>query len=160
MLHYREATVADLPSVCALGDEVNSLHHQAFPNIFAGPGRPDRDLAHWSGSISKEDSTIFVAQDGTSLVGFVTVSLARENHSLLQPTTYGRVGTIGVGSGRRGQGIGRTLMQLAQEWVRHRGGVDVRLNVWAFNAQALHMYSELGYEVRSHQLALVLPGEA
>ena len=160
MLHYREATVADLPSVCALGEEVNSLHHQAFPHIFAGPGTLDRDLGHWSTSISKEDRTTFVAQDGTSLVGFVTVSLEREKHSLLQPATYGRVGSVGVMSGRRGQGIGRALMQLAQEWVRHRGGIEVRLNVWAFNAHALHMYSELGYEVRSHQLAFVLSGEA
>ncbi len=161
MLTYREATAPDLRAICALGEEVNAVHHAAFPRIFAGPGEADRDAGHWSGSIARDDSTTFVAQDASgALVGFVTVSLVSESHSLLQPMRFGRVGSVGVTESRRGQGIGRELMQRAQNWVLQRGGAEVRLNVWAFNAHALHLYEELGYEVRSLFLVKALDRQA
>ena len=47
-------------------------------------------------------------------------------------------------------------MSLAQAWVRQNGGHEVRLNVWSFNEHALHVYKELGYEVRSLNLAKVV----
>ncbi len=102
-----------------------------------------------------------MAQDASgALVGFVTVSLVSESHSLLQPMRFGRAGSVGVTESRRGQGIGRELMQRAQNWVLQRGGAEVRLNVWAFNAHALHLYEELGYEVRSLFLVKALDRQA
>lgn len=152
---YREATEADLQAICALGEEVNAVHHAAFPAIFAGPGPADRDAAHWKSSIGRHDATTFVAEASATLVGFVTVSIVSESHSLLQPLRFGRVGSVGITASQRGRGIGRELMQRVQDWVARQGGVEVRLNVWAFNTHALHVYEELGYEVRS--LFLVKP---
>ena len=157
MPSFRLATESDVPAICALGEEVNSLHFEAFPQVFAGPGAPERDRAHWANGILKEDSATFVAEDHDAAIGFVTVSITTEIHSLLQPICFGRVGSVAVTSSMRGRGIGRDLMRLAERWVQDRGGVEVRLNVWAFNIHALHMYRELGYEVRSHQLARLLP---
>ena len=160
MLIYREATPSDLPSICALGEEVNSVHHRAFPEVFAGTGAPDRDAAHWLSSIGKEAATTFVAEDAGDVVGFVNVSMVIESHSLLQPMRFGRVGSVSVTEAMRGKGIGRSLMNQAQEWVAERDGTELRLNVWAFNAHALHMYEELGYEIRSHALVKQLQGGA
>jgi GNAT superfamily N-acetyltransferase len=67
---------------------------------------------------------------------------------------------VSVTEKRRGEGLGRVLMNLAQDWVLQNGGSEVRLNVWAFNSHALHLYEELGYEVRSHFLAKRLPSGA
>jgi ribosomal protein S18 acetylase RimI-like enzyme len=150
---FREASEADLESICTIGGEVNAIHHRVFPHIFAGPGLPGRDREHWASSIGGSSSTTFVAEDRGRVVGFVTVSVATESHSLLQPLRYGRVGSVGVVADCRGRGIGPQLMKLAENWVLQNGGREVRLNVWAFNAHALHMYEELGYEVRSHFLA-------
>ena len=156
-MRYRLATEDDLPSICTLGEEVNAVHHRAFPEIFAGPGEHDRDAAHWLSSIGKEFSITFVAEEAGEILGFVNVSIVNESHSLLQPMRFGRVGSVSVTKERRGQGIGPALMSLAQDWVAQNGGVEVRLNVWAFNSHALHLYEELGYEVRSHFLAKRLP---
>jgi ribosomal protein S18 acetylase RimI-like enzyme len=109
---------------------------------------------------AKPDATTFVAEDSTSVVGFVSVSVVNETHTLLQPLRIGRVGSVGVAENWRGQGIGRELMRQAHGWVFSRGGVEVRLNVWAFNVQALHMHEELGYEVRYMSLAKQLPSGA
>jgi ribosomal protein S18 acetylase RimI-like enzyme len=157
MPSFRLADESDLPAICALGEEVNSLHHQAFPGIFAAPGAPERDRAHWANGILKEDAATFIAEEHGSAVGFVNVSVTTESRPLLERIRFGRVDSVAVASSMRGRGIGRELMRRAEEWVRDRGGIEVRLNVWAFNTRALHLYRELGYEVRSHQLARPLP---
>lgn len=157
---YREAIDSDLGAICALGEEVNALHHEAFPHIFAGAGAADRDAAHWHSSIGRDDATTIVAEAQGVLVGFVTVSIVTESHSLLQPMRFGRVGSVGITRRHRGRGIGPALMQRAHEWVARRGGVEMRLNVWAFNTHALHVYEALGYDVRSLVLVKPLAGEA
>ena len=96
MRNYREATEPDLSAICALGEEVNAIHHRAFPHVFASAGEVDRDAAHWMNSIGKQDGTTFVAEESGSLVGFVNVSIVTESHSLLQPIRFGRVGSVVV----------------------------------------------------------------
>ena len=159
-MHYREATQDDLPSICTLGEEVNAIHHRAFPDIFAGPGEHDRDAAHWLSSIGKDHAITILAEENGKILGFVNVSIVNESHSLLHPMRFGRVGSVSITEGRRGQGIGRALMKLAQDWVAQHGGMEVRLNVWTFNSHALHLYEELGYEIRSLFLAKRMPSGA
>ena len=159
MHDYREASADDLSAICALGEEVNTIHHRAFPDVFAGAGTPDRDAAHWLGSIGKESATTFVVEDAGKLLGFLSVSVLDESHSLLQPMRFGRIGSVCVTQAKRGQRIGHALMNLAQDWVVQRGAAELRLNVWEFNRQALHLYEELGYEIRSHFLVKRLPSK-
>lgn len=44
---YREASQEDLDQISRLGEEVNVLHHEAWPHIFACPGDPMRHASHW-----------------------------------------------------------------------------------------------------------------
>ena len=153
-VHYREATESDLAAICALGMQVNTLHHEAFPRHFAPPADPMRDSAHWATSLAQPMATIFVAElQPGQLAGFITVAVQDEAHSLLQPMRIGRIGTVGVTSEWRGHGIGRALMQRAQDWVQARGATELRLHVWAFNEAARRLYDELGYELRMLTLA-------
>ena len=153
-VQYREATDSDLGAICALGMEVNALHHDAFPRHFAPPADPLRDSAHWAASVAQPMATTFVAEFAPGqLAGFITVTVQDENQSLLQPMRIGRIGTVGVTAEWRGQGIGRALMQQAHDWVRDRGAAEMRLHVWAFNDTARRLYDELGYELRMLTLA-------
>ncbi len=153
---YRTATDSDLPALCALGEEVNAIHHRALPHVFAAPGASDRDLPHWSFALTNPESVVFVAEDAGRVVAFVNVSVMNEPRPSLQPLRYGRVGSVSVTQDMRGQGIGPELMRRAHEWVNERGGHEVRLMVSSFNQHALHVYEELGYEVRSLNLAKVV----
>jgi len=162
---YREATPDDLHGICTLGMQVNVLHHETFPQLFAPPADPLRDAAHWASSIAQPAATSFVAEHSPGhLAGFVTVAVVDETHSLMQPMRFARVGTLGVTPEWRGHGIGRALMEHAQEWAAARGALELRLNVWAFNDTAQNLYRELGYELRLLTLAKPLrdplPGAA
>jgi ribosomal protein S18 acetylase RimI-like enzyme len=146
---YREAELHDLPGVCALGEVVNLLHHDAWPSIFAPRSDPSRDAPHWRRSIGQPHATTFVAEHSGELMAFITVMLVDESNSRLQPMRYAHVGSVCVAEPFRGRGIGKQLMSLAEQWAAGRGARDMRLNVWAFNESALAFYEELGYEVRS-----------
>jgi len=152
MVIYREATVDDLSAICSLGEEVNAIHHSAWPHIFAPTGAPGRDSEVWATGIAAETATTFLAEDQGEVLGFVSVAFIDETNSLLQRARYAKINSISVAARNRGQGIGRELMAQAEAWAVGHGATDVRLNVWAFNESARAMYRELGYEIRSHML--------
>jgi ribosomal protein S18 acetylase RimI-like enzyme len=155
-ISLREATAADLPAICLLGEEVNALHHHAEPQVFAPPGDPERHRAHWQATLGQPAATTFVALDGDAVVGFITVTVVDETHSLLQPLRFARIGTVGVCAQQRGAGIGKALMVRAEAWAHARGCVETRLQVGAFNTRAARLYAELGYELRTSMLARAL----
>jgi len=152
-LTFRRATLADLPSLAALGDEVNAVHHEALPDVFAPPV-PGRDEAHWRDAIGADDAHVaFVAESDGTLVGFVTGRVSDEASPMFVPMLLCHVGTLGVAAAMRGRGIGHALMALLEGWARERGAVEMHLNVWRFNGGAARLYAELGYEERSAFMA-------
>lgn len=146
---YRRATVADLPTIRALGQVVNRLHHEAWPHIFAAmPDRAGED-AHWLRSLQDDNGAAFLACVEDGAVGFVTLRLVDEDHCLLQPGRHALIGTLCVATAMRGRGIGRALMAHAEEWAATHGAGDIRLEVWEFNTAARRLYEELGYSIQA-----------
>jgi GNAT superfamily N-acetyltransferase len=56
---------------------------------------------------------------------------------------------VEVDEARRGEGLGRVAMQLAEEWTLARGGKRIALNVFGPNTVARSLYDSLGYEVQA-----------
>ena len=157
MISYRKASTNDLTSICAIGNEVHQIHHAAWPQIFAPVGSVERDRAFWAKDIDTPNAATFVAERNTQIIGFIAVAVVTEASSLMQPMTYGRIGSVSVTAEHRGKGVGRALVALAEQWAATFGAVDMRLQVWTFNERAIALYEELGYSVRSHFLGRQLP---
>ncbi len=51
-------------------------------------------------------------------------------------------------------------MHAAETWAQARGAGEIRLEVWTFNVAAIALYAELGYAVRSHNMAKLLTPSA
>jgi ribosomal protein S18 acetylase RimI-like enzyme len=161
LVTYREATIDDLRAICVVGQEINAIHHDAWPDIFAPSSDPGRDESLWAEMIGQPNATSFVAQSDDEVVGFVNVLFVeRDRNPLLQPFSFARVGSIGVAEAHRGRGIGRELMRQAEAWASARGARHLSLHVWAFNERAVDLYRELGYAVRSHSMGKRLAPEA
>jgi ribosomal protein S18 acetylase RimI-like enzyme len=95
---------------------------------------------------------MFLAEQGSTAVGFITVQVLRPTSPLLQPLSVGRINSVAVLEQVRGRGVGSALMRIAEEWARKNGVGDMRLTVWAFNEQAVELYRELGYELRAFEM--------
>jgi GNAT superfamily N-acetyltransferase len=150
---YRRATIDDVLTVCELGQILNATHHQGRPDIFVdATSEFARDIKHWLPNLQKEDRAIFLAEQGSMTIGFITVQVIQPTSPLWQPLIVGRIGSVGVLERYQGHGVGTRLMGVAEEWARKNGAADMRLAVWAFNQGAIHLYQELGYELRAFEL--------
>jgi len=150
---YRRAGLADLSSICELGQVVNRLHHDACPQVFAAAVDPAEERKHWLKSLQGDSAATFLASVDGAVAGFVTVHILEEEHCLLQPQRFARVGTLSVAEPMRGRGLGRGLMAHAEQWAVMGGAGDIRLEVWKFNAAAVRLYEELGYEIQSFAMS-------
>jgi ribosomal protein S18 acetylase RimI-like enzyme len=152
-ISYRRATVEDVLAICELGQILNASHHLARPDVYAdATTKFGRDKSHWLSSLQGEDRAAFIAELGSKAVGFITIQVVKPISPLLQPMVVGRIGSVAVSEQIRGRGVGSSLIKLAEEWARKQGATDVRLAVWEFNEQAVHLYRELGYEIRAFEM--------
>ena len=63
---------------------------------------------------------------------------------------------ISVDSGRRGQGLGRGLLDALHDAARELGATSMTLNVFGDNATAIRLYESSGYTVTAQQMRLEL----
>lgn len=86
------------------------------------------------------DAAVLVAEDDGVIVGRLSVS--RDPHP-----ASSHVADLGlmVARSHRRQGIGRALMQAAEEWARETGISKLELHVFTHNRPAIALYESLGY---------------
>lgn len=82
---------------------------------------------------------ILLAEDDTAIVGSVMVGF--DGHR-------GWVYYLASAPDRRGQGIGRTLMTAAEDWLKALGSPKIQLMVRGDNAVARGFYDALGYDLQ------------
>lgn len=154
----REAKKTDLKAICQLSNEINEDHYLHMPLDFAKPDGSNRDEPYWLGFMSKDNSSVFVAEDNGVLTGAVAVSVSTSApYPFLTSRSRGHVATIVVTESYRGRGIGGELMSAAEAYAKENGAEDIKLEVMAFNSDALDFYRELGYGSFSFRLYKSLP---
>ncbi|WP_175511315.1 GNAT family N-acetyltransferase [Collimonas sp. OK307] len=129
--------------------EVNLLHHEAWPTVFAPEAAPERDRDYWRACLLHDGALILIAEIDCQAAGMVTAQISEETGSLVHPHKFCRIGSISVSTSHRGGGIGRSLMSGIEAWATSQGASDLRLTVWDFNQRAIAFYEELGYRTRS-----------
>jgi ribosomal protein S18 acetylase RimI-like enzyme len=103
----------------------------------AGLTRPWNDpVADARLALKTPTSTILAAHEDDHLIA--TVMVGFDGHRAW-------VYYLAVAEHRRGQGLGRTMMQAAEDWVRERGAPKLQLMVRDTNAAAAGFYEALGY---------------
>ena len=143
----RKAVESDYDALCLLWDEVDLPHRQRLPDIFRPPVGPVRERDYFLGLLADENVAIFLAEQASKPVGFLH---ALEAHSwdipILVPRRYAIIDNLVVTERARRQGIGRLLMEEAEDWARKRGLKTVELTVYEFNLGAIALYEGMGYE--------------
>ena len=86
-------------------------------------------------------AAVLVAETPDGIVG--RLSIARDPHPASR-----HVADLGVMVDRahRRRGIGRALMEAAEDWARETGVSKIELHVFPYNEAAIGLYERLGYE--------------
>lgn len=121
----REAGADDREAVIALWEE-------------CGLTRPWNDpRADFIRAVEGKTSAVLLLDVGNTLAGSAMVGF--DGHR-------GWVYYVAVSPGHRRQGLGRTLMQAAEDWLRSGGAPKIQLMVRSTNEEALAFYRALGLE--------------
>jgi ribosomal protein S18 acetylase RimI-like enzyme len=152
-LTIRPATAQDYDDLCEIIAEVDEMHRQRFPYIFQKPPGPARERAYVLGLLADEDHGLFVAEAGGRVAGFLHV-MAHDTPPIpiLVPRRLAVVDNLVVRRDLRRAGIGRALMERAEQWARQQGATEIDLTVFEFNADAIAFYRRLGYETRTRRM--------
>jgi len=155
----RNARETDYAALCRLWDEVDLLHRQRLPAIFRPPDGPVRERDYYLGLLADENVAIFLAEQAGEPVGFVHVLEARSwDLPILVPRRFAIIDNLVVTGRSRRQGIGRLLMEEAEDWARQRGLTTVELTVYEFNRGAFALYEQMGYETLHRRMSKKLEG--
>jgi ribosomal protein S18 acetylase RimI-like enzyme len=135
-LQIRDIADQDVPDVIALWNA-------------AGVARPWNDPARDIAFARRDThSTVLVGLDGGRIVASAMVG--EDGHR-------GWVYYVAISPERQRSGLGRVMMQAAEDWLKQRGVWKVQLLVRADNVQATHFYDQLGYrDTRSVCLQKIL----
>ncbi len=89
--------------------------------------------------LTKANAVIFVFEDGDVLLGYVLILFSRG-------TSMARLYSIAVDPDARGRGVGRALVEAAEEESRERDCAYLRLEIRKDNAASLGLFRTMGYK--------------
>jgi len=102
---------------------------------------PSEIGARLSTILARPDDQFFVAEHSGQAVGWLHATICR----YVEADPFVVIGGLVVDSNHRRQGIGRMLMERAEQWAGERGCSIVRLSSSAGRAGAHRFYEKIGY---------------
>jgi ribosomal protein S18 acetylase RimI-like enzyme len=132
----RRATAEDAEHVGRLLDEFNSEYEDHTPGAAALAG-------HARSLLEAGEITVLLAGDGPD--GF---SLLRFHRSIYNGEPDAYVQELYVVPGRRGQGVGRALLEASMTAAREAGATHIELTTSEDDTEALSLYESSGFTNR------------
>ncbi len=141
-LTLRWATAADEEVLAALAARLSAFELPAWraPHEISDADARAMIAAAASGN---PDDEVFIAERGGEVVGCLHVLAVTDFFGL----RHGHVSVIATTEAAEGSGVGRRLIEHAEEWTARRGLPLLTLNTFAGNARARRFYEVAGFQV-------------
>jgi len=161
-MSIREATSSDIQSLCRLYYEFHEFHARAVPERLITQGSlaalDDSELSTTLQTIiDDERAIILVAEVDGQKVGLVEAYIRHdEAHPLRRGYRYGHLQSLMVAKGCRGRGVGRRLIEAAEEWTKGHGAREMRLDTWEAAGDPVGFYEKVEYRTLRRTMVHVL----
>lgn len=156
-LVVRKARSDDAEAVHHLRSEVDEFHARLVPTFFRQPTPTEAGAAPNPKTLHDPDQALWVAEAKHEVVGLVHAALfdTPPDATLVQERRL-HVDVLVVARAYRRHGVGRRLLQAAEQWGRARGAKKCVLSVWTGNRAADRFYDALGYQTLQRVLVCEL----
>lgn len=104
-------------------------------------------------ALNSNTSNIFVAVEDGEFIGYIELT---EQKDYFTGEKQGYVSAIATSPNNEGKGVGKKLMQKAEEWTREKGLKVLVLEVFQNNERAIKLYEKLGYNKEIVKMTKVL----
>ena len=142
----RVARDADRPALIRLMGALNEFE-AAIEDNRADASAAESHLDWVSGEIAAQGGVTLVAEEGGSVVGFLSFAFEEDPGTFVRPEhrRHALIWDISVDEGARGKGVGRALLEAAEAHTKAAGIREIRLYVLENNARAQRVYDAAGY---------------
>lgn len=148
MISIQKATIADLGNVQQLYVQLFSLMSNLQPDYYQ---KAEQNNDFLKDAIENESFAILLAKEDETVLGFVIVQeQMTPPYTCLVQHKFAYIMDIVVDSECRGKGIGKKLLEGAEEWSRHKGADYLELGVLNENIGAKRLYEKEGFVFSSH----------
>lgn len=141
----RTSRTSDLPALLSLTVETFE-HHKRLSSHFNPDVLTPYTLESLGQMLDSGQHLCLTALNGDDITGYLFGKWTTPAANRFTPIRILNITDVGVNASHRSSGIGRQLMQVAEEVALERGVAAVRLNVWTVNDRAATFYEELGFE--------------
>ncbi len=142
----RPATLADLPEILDLADELFRHDRQFDPSLDSGYNRSPEGTAWYKDSIEDKDACVLVAENAAGKLAGILVGRMDE------PAPWRAVGGmlaelefLCVSPEARSGGIGGALTRAFSDWARSRNAKRIWVRVSAGNTAGVRFYKREGF---------------
>ena len=142
----RRAVTADMPAVGRLGALLVRLHHEfdAARFIAASPSTPKGYASYLGTQLEEPDVVILVAETDGEVIGYTYAGVEGWDYMSLRGPA-GVLYDIVVDPVRRGQGVGRQLLDATLAALTERGAPRVVLSTAEQNEPAQRLFASAGF---------------
>ena len=138
--------IEDFKKVNELAKQVHELHVNWRPDLFLSVEEV----------ISKENfeekiqaKEIFIARVRDEIVGYIAFSIKEKNNPSMRYRKQLQIEAICVDEKNRGKGIGTELLKHTKKFGKENNCTDLYLTVNKENENAIKVYEEFGFKVKS-----------
>lgn len=147
------------------GDRIGEIHVRSWqaayetilPSEVLDGLSVERRAAHWRATIERGTEPVWVAEDDTVVVGFVSGGPARDDDL---PGTAGEVYAIYLEPTAWGKGFGRALFAAAEDDLRARGRKPLVLWILTDNARGRRFYEAARWRPDGSERSIEIGGAA
>jgi len=142
----RRAAANDMPAVGRLGALLVRLHHEfdAARFIAASPSTPKGYASYLGAQLEEPDVVILVAERDGDVIGYTYAGVEGWDYMALRGPA-GVLYDIVVDPARRGQGVGRQLLDATLAVLAERGAPRVVLSTAEQNEPAQRLFASAGF---------------
>lgn len=138
--------IEDFNRVNELAKQVHELHVNWRPDLFLSV---DEVIVKENFKEMIQAKEIFVAKIKDEIVGYITFNIKEKDNPSMRYRKQLQIEAICVDEKSRGKGIGTELLKYVRKFGKENNCTDLYLTVNKENKNALKVYEEFGFKVKS-----------
>lgn len=143
----------DFELISALNEEIQTLHHNLYPEVFKPYNKTNVD-DFFKSIVNNEDALIFLALENEIPVGYALLFQMKANDNPFQYSrNYLLLDQLLVLKNHHNKGIGTLLMEATMDFAQKQGLKTIELNHWTDNELARKFFNKHDFQYFNEKMS-------
>ncbi len=140
----RVATKNDIPKIVELWKGLMKHHENCVPEYIIAKDAEEKWRAHLNSFFDSDKKVVFVSTRSNEIVGYI-FAMIRQKPPVFAEDRVGEIGDTFVIEDARRNGIGRSFVEVASNWLKEKGMKSIELNMYIDNPVANAFWGSMNF---------------